>query len=572
MHIIKKVLSCLLFFSMLLTSVLGFSEEISAADTIDATANHAKNIPDSQWYLGEIGLPSPVPDFAWEPDASPVIAVIDTGILPTHPALKDSRWVNEAEQNGIEGVDDDGNGYVDDIYGYNVRSDTGDVTDTDGHGTHIAGIIAMQSTEDSDARGVCPDARIMTIKAGNTTNGFSSENVVKAIHYAIANGADVINLSLGTTYCTDELRATIEEASQHAVLVAAAGNGSSPTKEDSDTTGDNMFPASLPEVIGVMSFNQDRELAWFSNWDRIPNTEADYELIAPGEDIYSTTLKNSYKEESGTSMSSAIVSGACGILIGEWRRLYGNNETHTYTPDFIRECLLADLQNTVTYVDSEDCTHLFPMLHIGNALQYLKDHGALMPSSPSEQNTPTPSASDTPLPGTPTPLPSGTPAQTDSAPLPSGNPTQDTPAPLIPDVPVQTESPLSTPPSQTVPSPSASMLPVQTEAPGGDTIDTNSKKSSRIKTRTPIIKKKSVNRPKRKQKITISFSVKGISPDGWVIYRSSRKNGSYHRYADCRKNRFTIKKQSKTYFYYVRAYTNIGAKKTYSRKSKTIKI
>ena len=179
------------------------------------------------------------------------------------------------EQNGEEGKDDDGNGYIDDIYGYNVRSDDGDVTDTDGHGTHVAGIIAMKQTKDSSVEGIYPNAKIMTVKAGNTVNGFSGVNIATAIDYAVENGADVINMSLGTTYLGEELEAALENARKHSVLTASAGNYGDPTHEKGDSDGENMFPACLPYVLGVMSTDSEDMLSTFSNWDRKPETDVE---------------------------------------------------------------------------------------------------------------------------------------------------------------------------------------------------------------------------------------------------------------------------------------------------------
>ena len=260
-----------------------------------------------QWYLSDIGLDDVSDDLRFQAAKPVVIAVIDTGLDPDHPAFTDSLWTNAAELNGSEGIDDDGNGYIDDIHGFNVKAGNGNITDTAGHGTHVSGIIAMKPTSlDDEATGVFPAAKIMTVKAADTTNGFSSANLIKAVNYAIDNHADIINMSVGAGLCSDEFRECLQNASKKALIVGAAGNSGMPIKESWMKDGENMFPAVLPEVLGIMASSMAGEKASFSNYDTSPGTELDYELIAPGEGIYSTYIKtkntNYYSQLSGTSI------------------------------------------------------------------------------------------------------------------------------------------------------------------------------------------------------------------------------------------------------------------------------
>ena len=219
----------------------------------------AKAEEQSQWYEAEEGL-----NAAGDAAEEIVIAVIDTGVDTAHAALQDCLWGHEAEQNGQDGVDDDGNGFVDDVHGYNVWAGNGDITDSDGHGTHVAGILGMKTEQD---RNFGYGAHIMIVKAGNSRNGFSAENCVKAIQYAVQNGADVITMSLGADYLDEKLEKAIHAASRKAVIVAAAGNESAATGESGFSDSTNIFPAGLPDVLGVMAYDSDRDLAWFSNWD-----------------------------------------------------------------------------------------------------------------------------------------------------------------------------------------------------------------------------------------------------------------------------------------------------------------
>ena len=374
-----------------------------------------------------------------------VIAVIDTGAEITHSGLKDSLWVNELEKNGEEGIDDDGNGYVDDIYGYNIKGKNGDVNDTDGHGTHVAGLAGQQG------------ARIMVVKAANTSGGFSSENLVKAVNYASQNGADVINMSVGTTYCTDELRKAIEEAAQRAVVVAAAGNSGKPTAESGYDDSENMFPAGLSTVLGVMSYDEAGELAWFSNWDYEADSEVDYEIIAPGENIYSTTLNGKYKMESGTSMSTAIVSAICGRVIEQWRSC---GDAVAYDPELVKKCIVSGAKEVVTYTDQDGRIHQFPKVNLEGALAWLQenctDNGTEQENTENPENTVSPE-------NTGIPESSGKPQGTGS-PENIGDP-ESTKSPGNMGNPEATASPGITASPETTGSPEGSTHPGDTESP-----------------------------------------------------------------------------------------------------------
>ena len=307
------------------------------------------------WYAAEEGLTA-------DGDAAEgiVIAVIDTGVDMNHAALKDCLWVNEAEQNGQDGVDDDGNGFVDDVHGYNVRAGNEDITDSDGHGTHVAGILGMKTEQ---GRNFGYGARIMIVKAGDSQNGFSADNCVKAIQYAVQNGADVITMSLGADYLDEKLEKAIHAASRKAVIVAAAGNESVSTKESGFSDSANIFPAGLPDVLGVMAYDSDRNLAWFSNWDYATGTAVDYEIAAPGVDIYSTWPGDRFKKQSGTSMAAPIAAGACGVLVRKWR------ENGEYEPAAMIGQLVFAADQFVRLTDQKGEQHSFPRINLEKALE-----------------------------------------------------------------------------------------------------------------------------------------------------------------------------------------------------------
>lgn len=245
-----------------------------------------------------------------------IVAVIDTGVDYTHPDLSDAIWTNSSELNGLPDTDDDNNGYVDDIYGINTYNSTTNVLDNSvgsihGHGTHIAGTILQvcNVSASSNPYGI----KIMALKAGNQYGTFHQTDIIKAIDYAIDHGSTVINLSLGTSQPTKEFQQCIEKASQKAIVIAAAGNQGVAAQEE--TCGStSYYPAAYPCVLGVMAYNNVKYMPAFSNYDLIPNTRADYELSAPGVDIYSTLPDNSYGLMTGTSMASAVMSGCAALL------------------------------------------------------------------------------------------------------------------------------------------------------------------------------------------------------------------------------------------------------------------
>ncbi len=243
-----------------------------------------------------------------------VVAVIDTGVDYNHLDLRDNIWTNSAEIPN-NGIDDDGNGYVDDYYGWNCVANTNDPMDDNGHGTHVAGIIAAENN-DIGTVGIAYNCQIMCIKAGNSSGYFNNSDIAEAIQYAYMNGASVINMSFGGSSLSSVVEDALTEAYNSCVLVAAAGN---------DSACNNLacycsirqisYPAALPYVMGVMSSNSSgTSLSSFSNYDHYPNNSIEYEILAPGEQILSTWPNNKANTLSGTSMASPVVAGVAALL------------------------------------------------------------------------------------------------------------------------------------------------------------------------------------------------------------------------------------------------------------------
>lgn len=233
-----------------------------------------------------------------------IVAVIDTGVDIAHPDLRNNIWRNEAEFLGMPNQDDDGNGYVDDIFGYDFANDRPNGIDDHNHGTHCAGIIAAE-LNGFGAAGVAPKVKIMPIKFLSANGSGTTENAINAIRYAIDNGADVISNSWGGGGRSQFLDDVIQEAQNRGILVvAAAGNDSN--DNDSSAT----YPANYEGVISVAASNQSDELAYFSNYG-----ESSVTIAAPGQNIYSTVMGAEYRFFSGTSMAAPQVSGALALSL-----------------------------------------------------------------------------------------------------------------------------------------------------------------------------------------------------------------------------------------------------------------
>lgn len=271
---------------------------------------------ESQWNLLNCGVQQ---SWAWllahgeNPGGKPdvVVAVIDTGVDDTHEDLRDNMWVNEKEIPG-NGIDDDGNGYIDDIYGVDIVAGRGSGSDDHGHGTHVAGVIAADNNFKGIV-GVAFNTKIMSVKAGMSSGYFHQDDIAKAILYAYDNGADVINMSFGGSACSIAVQDALAKAYTRCVLVASAGNDGMPNEGIISLPN---YPAALPYVLGVMSVDRSGVESSFTNYDSIAYNNVEYELYAPGENIVSTIPGDRYATWSGTSMAAPLVSGMAALLRG----------------------------------------------------------------------------------------------------------------------------------------------------------------------------------------------------------------------------------------------------------------
>jgi hypothetical protein len=242
-----------------------------------------------------------------------IVVVIDTGVDYNHPDLVDNMWQNPSEVAG-NGVDDDNNGYIDDIYGVNTITNSGNPMDDAGHGTHVAGIIGAKGNNNRGIAGVSWDSKIIAAKFLDSSGSGSTANAIKAVNYATAlkragRNITVTNNSWGGSGYSAALASAISDASSAGILfVAAAGNNGS----NNDTSP--QYPANYTNsnVISVASVDSTSSLASYSNYG-----EQSVHIAAPGSSIASTMRNNTYVYMSGTSMAAPQVAGV--VLLAQAR-------------------------------------------------------------------------------------------------------------------------------------------------------------------------------------------------------------------------------------------------------------
>jgi hypothetical protein len=232
---------------------------------------------------------------------SVVVAILDTGVDIQHEDLVGGIWTNPREIPG-NSIDDDGNGFVDDIHGWNFAQGSNSVADDHGHGTHVAGTAAARTNNAIGIAGMAGGATIMPVKVfpppPNVIGTY--EDLIMGIIYATDNGARVINMSLGATSYSRGEEAAVDYAWAHGVVVvAAAGN-----------QGSNVYhyPAAHPNAMAVAATDASDQRAYFSNWGDF------VDVAAPGNWVYSTMRGNNYGAMSGTSMASPHVAGLAALL------------------------------------------------------------------------------------------------------------------------------------------------------------------------------------------------------------------------------------------------------------------
>ncbi|MBI2410497.1 MAG: S8 family serine peptidase [Candidatus Kerfeldbacteria bacterium] len=298
---------------------------------------HITVLPDDpnfsdQWHLQEAAAGGINAAEAWDTQTGSrnvVVAIIDTGVDTDHPDIADNLWVNDGEIPDND-IDDDGNGYVDDVNGYDFVDDNGnpspspDGRDNDGyagadtgvtHGTHVAGIVAAVGDNGVGLSGVAWHASLMAVQVLDDEGAGTDSAIAAGIQYAVDNGANIVHMSLGGYGSTDVLEEGVNYAIDHGVaVIAAAGN------DGVNINQNEFYPICYPQVIGVASTSEAGEASTFSNYG-----DACVDVAAPGEYIYSTFYSddngygfdNLYGELSGTSMATPVVSGVATLLLSQ---------------------------------------------------------------------------------------------------------------------------------------------------------------------------------------------------------------------------------------------------------------
>lgn len=247
------------------------------------------------------------------------VAVIDTGIDIQHEDLKNNLWKNPGEtgidKNGkskaTNKIDDDGNGFVDDVHGWNFVTNNNNIKDHHGHGTHVAGIIGAERGNKKGISGISPKVSLMILKYYDPkfSNTDNLKNTIQAIKYATKMGAKIINYSGGGIhYSAREFKAIKQARDKGILFVAASGN------ESSNSNKSNYYPAKYPldNIISVTAINSAKKVLSSSNWGN-----KTVHIAAPGENILSTLPNNNYGRMTGTSQATAFVSGVGALLYAQ---------------------------------------------------------------------------------------------------------------------------------------------------------------------------------------------------------------------------------------------------------------
>ncbi len=249
-----------------------------------------------------------------------IVAIVDTGIDIQHPDLKNNLWVNPGESGldkfgkdkATNGIDDDNNGFIDDVHGWNFVHNNNHIKDNHNHGTHIAGIVGAEGGNNYGITGIAPKVSLMVLKYYDPNSGSNNLiNTIKAFDYAVKMNAHVINYSGGGTEFSRPEFEAVKRAEQKGILfVAAAGN------EYSNSDIKKYYPADydLDNIISVTAIDPNLRVLSTSNYG-----VRTVDIAAPGENIYSTLPGGGFGNMTGTSQATAFVSGVAALLMAHNR-------------------------------------------------------------------------------------------------------------------------------------------------------------------------------------------------------------------------------------------------------------
>jgi len=314
-------------------------------------------IPNDPLYSQQWGIPATNIDKVWNTttgDSTAIIGILDTGVDWQHPDLAANIWTNKQEIAG-NGKDDDGDGLIDDIRGWDFINNDNNPMDDNSHGTHVAGIAAAVGNNGIGIAGVNWKARILPIKVFQSSGRGDAATIAKGVNYAASKGATVINMSFGSYSESLTLKDALAKAYTTAVLVAAAGNDGlciGPSLCPDKQLGAPLYPGAYSFVLGVEApprppigfTNYDQDGPVFSGYTDLLN----YELKAPGTGILSCVPGGNYREYNGTSMAAPLVAGAVSLY-------------RQQKPVESQEMLFGNLINSLgQYIDLEGALSIVP--------------------------------------------------------------------------------------------------------------------------------------------------------------------------------------------------------------------
>ena len=312
--------------------------EQESSETSDATID-----VDDPLYSSQTNITSTNIDDVWEQyttgDGSQVIAILDTGGDYTHPDLEANTWINTEELNGVEGYDDDGNGYIDDIRGWDFINLDNAPLDDNMHGTHVAGIAGAVGNNGIGIAGAAWNVKLMHLKVFQSTGVGDLQTIAEGVEYASSNGATILNMSFGSYAESYTLRLVLENAYSTSLLVAASGNDKiciGPGLCPDLVPSAPLYPAAYTYILGV-----EDGINGYDNYDQdgpiisLYNNILNYELLAPGTGIISTIPNGGYGTLTGTSMATPLVAGAMALY-------------NQIKPEDSKELIFGNLINTAS--------------------------------------------------------------------------------------------------------------------------------------------------------------------------------------------------------------------------------
>jgi subtilisin family serine protease len=324
-------------------------QKVSAKNAKATTLNKPNDpLYNQQWYIPEIKA-----DSLWNittGDTTQVIGILDTGVDWHHPDLANKIWINTKEIPN-NGIDDDGNGYIDDVRGWDFVNNDNNPMDDNSHGTHCAGIAAAETNNGIGIAGVSWGAKVMPIKVFQSNGiGYFSQ-IAEGFWYAAKNGCTIFSNSWSSTGESITIRLAMEYAYSKGLIVAAAGNMNTKTDQPCPPWPpyEPNFPACYNWVLGVEATDQTGNNAWFSNFDPTGPIISDsrpyggiyyndfdynYEMRAPGVSFMSTVPNGQYRSYSGTSMACPLVAGSIALM-------------KSYDPKLSNEQVFAKLIQTI---------------------------------------------------------------------------------------------------------------------------------------------------------------------------------------------------------------------------------